>query len=112
MFGDTLIALNKGATQAELEEKLKQVVAAVRATARGGSISLSLKITPGAKNNAELVFIEPEIKVKMPTEPKTQTLFYTTEDNRLTRNDERQQDLPFEVKTIEMVPTGKVKEAM
>jgi hypothetical protein len=114
MFGDALIALNKGATVAELNEKLAEVVAAVRATARSGSITVTLKITPGAKGSADMVFIEPDVKVKCPSEPKGSTLFFTTEDNRLTRYNERQRDLPFEgdVKVVELKPEAKVKEAM
>lgn len=115
MFGDTLIALNKGATVAELNEKLAEVVAAVRATAKSGAISITLKITPASRGNAEMVFIEPDVKVKIPSEPKGSTIFFTTDDNRLTRNDERQSDLPFEVtdvRVIEMKPDTQVKEAM
>jgi hypothetical protein len=115
MFGDTLIALNKGATVAELDARLSEVVAAVRATAKPGAITLTLKIVPGSKDNAELVFINPEVKIKTPATPQGSTLFFTTEDNRLTRNDERQHDLPFEssdVKVIEMNPNTQIKEAM
>jgi hypothetical protein len=107
MFGETLIALNKGATVAELNDKLAEVVAAVRATAKSGAISLTLKISPGSKGNADMVFIEPDIKIKTPTEPKGSTLFFTTEDNRLTRYNDRQRELPFEateVRVIEMKP--------
>ena len=49
MFGDTIVALNKGATVAELNDKLAQVVAAVRASAKSGAITLTLKITPVPK---------------------------------------------------------------
>jgi len=89
-------------------------VAAVRATAKAGAISLTLKIVPGAKGNADMVFIEPEIKVKCPTEPKGSTLFFTTEDNRLTRYNERQRELPFngDAKVVEFKPEVQVKEAM
>lgn len=115
MFGDTIIALNKGATVAELNEKLTEVVAAVRATAKSGALTLTLKVIPGSKGNADMVFIDPDVKVKLPMEPKGSTLFFTTEDNRLTRYNERQRDLPFEghdVKVIEMKPETQVKEAM
>jgi hypothetical protein len=115
VFGDTLIALNKGATVAELNEKLSEVVAAVRATAKSGAVSLTLKITPGSKGNADMVFIEPDVKIKIPSAPKGATLFFTTDDNRLTRRDERQEELPFDaanVRVIEMKPETQVKEAM
>jgi len=57
MFSDTIIALNKGATVADLNDKLAEVVAAVRATAKAGRITFSLKIKPGSKGNADIVFL-------------------------------------------------------
>jgi len=114
VFGDTLIALNKGATVAELNEKLAEVVAAVRATTKPGSISITLRIMPGAKGNADMVFIEPDVKAKCPTEPKGTTLFFTTDDNRLTRYNERQRELPFngDARVVELRPDAQIKEAM
>jgi len=110
MFGDTIIALNKGATVAQLNEEICKLIHAVRATAKSGSITLALKITPGAKGNADMVFIEPDIKVKLPVEPKGSTLFFTTEDDRLTRYDERQREMDFEapvdVKVVEHGPVA------
>lgn len=117
MFGDTIIALNKGATVAELNEKLSEVVAAVRATAKAGSITLTLKLTPGSKGNADMVFIEPDIKTRIPTEPKGSTLFFTTEDNKLSRYNDKQRELEFDagevtnVKVVNLKPEL-VKEAM
>jgi uncharacterized cupredoxin-like copper-binding protein len=116
MFGDTLLALNKGATVADLNTKMAEVVAAVRATAKAGAITVTLKVAPGQKGNAEMVFVEADIKVKLPVEKQGSTLFFTTEDNRLTRHDERQRDLDFSdepaavpVQVPAAAPAGPVK---
>ncbi len=112
MFADTIIALNKGATVAELNDKLAEVVAAVRATARPGKLAFTLKIKPGSKGNVDIVFLEPEIKTYLPTMERESTLFYTTDDNRLTRRDERQRELfPANARVVEVLPGGKASEA-
>lgn len=108
MFGDTLLALNKGATVATLNTKLAEVIAAVRSTAKAGSITVTLKVTPGQKGNAEMVFVDADVKTKIPAEPQGSTLFFTTDDNRLTRKDERQQDLDFEAPAAVLVEPGTV----
>jgi len=105
MFNDTLVALNKGATVADLNNRMADVVAAVRATAKSGSLTLVIKVTPGQKGNADMVFVDADIKVKLPAEPQGSTLFFTTEDNRLTRKDERQHDLDFDGPAAVPVPT-------
>lgn len=118
MFSDTVIELNKGETVAELNKRLADLIAAVRSTGKGGALSLNLKVTPSQKGSGELVFVEADVKVKLPAPTKGSTLFFTTEDNRLSRRDERQEDL-FPDRTgrvIDFVPSTvssvDVKEAM
>jgi hypothetical protein len=114
MFAETIVDLNKGATIGELNGKLAEVVAAVRATAKAGSLTVKLDITPGSKGNAEMVFVKAKVSVKCPTEEPGSTLFFTTEDNRLTRYNERQRDLPFEgeLRVIEFSGNDPVREAV
>lgn len=82
-FADTVIALSKGAIVAEMDGRLREAVAAVKATGKAASVSLKLKIVPGSKNNTDVVFVEPDLKSTLPTLSKEQTLFYTTEENEL-----------------------------
>jgi hypothetical protein len=101
MFPETILQINNGATVAELSEALEKVVAAVRAAGKSGSITLTLKVAPAGKGNTEVLMIESQVRTKLPEPDRGMTIFYATEDNRLVRNDPRQQMLPLRVVDIE-----------
>jgi hypothetical protein len=101
MFPETILQINNGATVAELSDALEKVVAAVRAAGKSGSITLTLKVAPASKGNTEVLMIESQVRTKLPEPDRGMTIFYATEDNRLVRNDPRQQMLPLRVVDIE-----------
>ena len=111
MFNETIVQINNGATLAELGEALQQVVAAVRQTGKTGSITLTLKITPASKRTTEVLMIESQVRAKLPEPERGMTVFYATEDNRLVRNDPKQQMLPLRVVEFEP-PKGELKEVV
>ena len=49
MFPETILQMNNGATVMELSNALEQVVAAVRAAGKSGSITLTIKVAPASK---------------------------------------------------------------
>jgi hypothetical protein len=104
MFNETILQINNGATVTELSEALQQVVAAVRQTGKTGSLTLALKVTPASKRTTEVLMIESQVRTKLPEPERGMTVFYATEDNRLVRNDPKQQMLPLRVVDIEQHP--------
>jgi hypothetical protein len=84
---------DKGRFAADCNKALEQLVAAVRATAKSGSLTIGIKIAPASKGSAEAVFVDATVAAKIPTEERKPTLFFTTETNQLSRYNERQREL-------------------
>jgi hypothetical protein len=101
MFPETILQMNNGATVAELGNALEQMVAAVRAAGKSGSITLTIKVAPASKGATDVLMVESQVKSKLPEPNRGMTIFYATEDNRLVRNDPKQQMLPLRVVDIE-----------
>lgn len=112
MFSETLIQVNNGATVAELNDALQQVVAAVRATGKSGSVTLTVKVAPAAKNAADVLVVESQVKARLPEPERGMTIFYATDDNRLVRNDPRQQRLDLRTVEINAPQRGELKEVI
>ena len=104
MFPETILQMNSGATVAELSEALEKVVVAVRAAGKTGSITLTVKVSPASKGSADVLMVESQVRMKLPEPERGMTIFYATEDNRLVRNDPRQQQLPLRVVDINQQP--------
>jgi len=51
------------------------------------------------------------VKTKLPEPERGMTIFYATDDNRLVRNDPRQQQLPLRVVEMDQ-PKGDLKEVI
>jgi len=98
MFQETIVQINNGAAVAELSDALEKVVAAVRQTGKSGTITLTLKGT------SNVLLIESQVKTKLPEPERGMTIFYATEDNKLVRNDPRQQMLPLRVVEFDQQP--------
>jgi hypothetical protein len=104
MFPETILQLNNGATVAELGDALAKVLAAVRETGKSASVTFTINVKPASKGVTNVVMVEPQIKTKLPEPERGMTVFYLTEDNRLVRNDPRQQMLPLRVVDIDDQP--------
>ncbi len=100
-FPETILQLNNGAAVAELSAALAKVLAAVRESGKVGSITFTVTVKPASKGVTHVVMVESQIKTKLPEPERGMTVFYLTEDNRLVRNDPRQQALPLRVVEIE-----------
>jgi hypothetical protein len=51
-----------------------------------------------------VLLIESQVKTKLPEPERGMTIFYATEDNKLVRNDPRQQTLPLRVVEFDQQP--------
>jgi hypothetical protein len=109
-FQKTLLDVNNGAAVVELSEKLAAVVAAVRATGKAGSVTLTLKVARASKNTPDVFLLSADVKARVPEPERGSTIFYATDENMLVRNDPKQQMLPLRVVDIEAPQRGELKE--
>jgi hypothetical protein len=86
----------RGALLAELSTKLSEAVMAVKEHSKPATVTLVLTIDP-ANGDASAVRLQDEVKVKLPRKPQGASLFYTTDDNRLVRDDPHQTEMALEV---------------
>lgn len=96
-FIDTLREIRSGNCLDELSVQLNDLVAAVRNTGKSGEIILKVKVTPAGSGRVEAIQVDDSIIVKMPELPKPSTLFFTTDDNNLQRQDPRQKSFGLDV---------------
>jgi len=91
-FATTLAQLDKGSTLAELSAALTDLVAACRATGKKGALKYRLVIKPLPNTDGAQVMCVDEVRAEIPTADRRATLFFTTEEGRLTRKDPNQRD--------------------
>lgn len=105
-FMAALAELRQGGALADADKALLELVGQIKATSKGGSISLTISIAP-AKNKGNVLFVDDQVKVVTPKPDREQTIFFAGEDNRLSRRDPRQPVLPGV--TVD-VRTGELRE--
>ena len=95
LFCVTLADVNRGNALAELSNELSALIGAVRTTGKKGKLRCELTITPD--DNGETSQVDLEISTKLPRPDRPKTVFFLTEDNRLTRRNPLQPELKFDV---------------
>jgi hypothetical protein len=96
-FANLLAGMKRGAVLGDLDDTLKEVVSAINATGKAGSITLKLKIVPEGKADSEspIYAITEDISVKKPRKSRGVAKFFGDEDGNLMRNDPKQQEIKF-----------------
>ena len=94
-FGVTISEIRGGRLQAELSDKLAKLVGSVRDHNKGGTLTLTLKIEPVSRVDAETLMVTDKVTVKSPEPERHGVIFYPTDQNTLQRNDPRQAELPL-----------------
>lgn len=94
-FGAVLCELREGAAHQELTEGMEALIAAVRATKKGGKIVLTVSVDPLENTAGEMVAVRDKIVVQSPAADHESTLFFTTKANTMQREDPRQTRLPL-----------------
>lgn len=95
-FESVLRNQRKGVMAADLSDKLAELTRAVCAYGKPGKITLTLKLNP-ASGDGTALSIADEIEIKPPTAPKPNSIFFTTEDGQLLREDPAQKELELKV---------------
>lgn len=97
-FEGVLRHQRKGKMLSELSQSLQAAVLAVVEHNEAATVTLTLKVSP-ANGDASAMSVQDEIKSKLPQPRKPNTLFYSTDDGRLVREDPNQKEMKFEVTT-------------
>ena len=96
-FNVFLADLNDGSTLAGLTGDLTELVQAVQAHGKSGSMTLKIKVAPATKGGQEVdkITITAERKLELPKPEHAQDFFWLTADGQPTRKHPRQQELPL-----------------
>lgn len=95
----TLMEMKGGKVVAAVSKKFNELMAAVCEVKSGGTISLTLKITPSGLNergDVNAVDIEETCAIKKPERTFGKSMFYVTPDAKLTTKHPDQQEMEFE----------------
>lgn len=94
-FINTLAEVRAGGAVDDLDASLADVVQAVRNTGKTGELTLKLTIKPASKGDIFTLFVDADIKTKLPRLDNGSTVFFADKDNSLTRRDPRQGEIPL-----------------
>lgn len=88
-FAETVSTMRGGAADRAASAALKKLVEAVRATGKGGSVSLKITIAPLKDGDGELE-VKAKIGLTLPAEDIKSAIYYADDNNVLIRTDPRQ----------------------
>ena len=96
-FNVFLADLNDGKTLAGLTADFRELLQAVIAHGRSGSMTLKLKVSPAVKGDREVdkITIVAERKLELPKPDQPQDFFWLTAEGAPSRKHPRQQELPL-----------------
>lgn len=93
-FAVFLQDLRDGRAHSELSAGLAELLAAVKDTGKGGSLTLQVKVKPATRGkDMDKVVILDNVKVDLPKPERGEDFFFVTDDNELSRKHPRQQSL-------------------
>lgn len=84
-------AIDRGDFVLELEEKSRELVEAIRATGKGGKLSIELELAPD--KDGGLVKVFGSVKAKTPKPKPKAAYFFMTPEGNLSRMDTRQRSM-------------------
>lgn len=99
-----LADLRRGTMLAELDERLSDLVEAVRGTGKPGRVVLELRIKPASKGAGNVLMIEDSLRVVAPVHDRETTVMFADKENRLSRKDPDQLTLD-DLREPEPMPT-------
>lgn len=98
----------RGAFLTDISEAVQQCVMSVRERHEPASLTITLKFDP-ATADADAISVRDEVKVKLPAPKKANTLFFSTEQGQLVRDNPKQAEMDLKVlETAEPEPIQKL----
>lgn len=94
-FGAIIATLEDGDLEVDLRVAIREIVQGLNDEAldRGGKPTATLTLKLTFRHDGGAIDINAETDVKRPKKKRARTVFYTTEDNDLTRQNPRQSDM-------------------
>jgi hypothetical protein len=93
---------------------LHDLVAAVKETGKGGTLTYAIKITPLKKTGGDVLEVQDAVKLTLPTPDRDTALFYTDDHGNLSKSDPNQPTFeqlrelpPVAVKSVPAKPKDK-----
>lgn len=94
-FSDVIVNLRGGRLHDELNEQLKEVVNAARATGKAGSLSINLTVKVSGAGSDYTMEVSDKIKQVIPEPAKKGSIMFATQEGRLIRDEPKQETLPL-----------------
>ncbi len=91
---DVLKQVRSGDLVFEMTQELEKVVAGVRETGSGGSLTLKIGIAP-IKAGSTALNVQGDVTAKIPKPPRDASIFFATDRNTLQRRDPNQRHMDF-----------------
>lgn len=85
---------NKGRTNDEVSTKLAELVEGVQNTGKGGSVTITIKVAPWAKNDTDMVRVAVGTTSKVPREEPLPSRWFMGEGGQLLKNNPVNEALP------------------
>lgn len=93
-FAQVLANISYGDAAATASNQLADLVKAVQEHERNGSLTLTIEVKPRGKDSGQ-VEVTAKVVSKPPVRDLAPSLFFTTEDGGLVRDNPRQKKFPF-----------------
>lgn len=112
-FISTLVDIDDGRVNEQLDRGIREVVRACQTTAKSGGVTLQITVKPSGNGQA---YLSAAVKLKVPQPATMPTCFFATDDGGLTREDPKQLKLrhveakPCEIRIVGAGAPGKAKE--
>lgn len=104
-FAQTLASVSYGDAAESASVQLADLVKAVQEHEREGAITVVLTVKPKGKDSGQ-VEVTAKITSKQPVREIAPSMFFTTEDGGLVRDNPRQKKFPFADRPERVVKTG------
>lgn len=105
LFADWLTEQRKGLTHDELTDALHDLIAAVNATGKAGTLTFQVKIAP-LKKTGNVLEVTDVVKLVLPKPERDASIYFTDDEGNLSRQDPNQPS--FE--SLREVPAPRVRD--
>lgn len=94
-FAEWLQEQRSGQAHIECSDALNELVEAVQATGKQGTVTLTVKVKPAGKGDHGTVLVADTVTVKLPQAERGEAIFFADDDHNLVRHNPAQQQLPL-----------------
>lgn len=94
-FADFLAEQRDGKAHAEITNLFNELIEAVQAHSKAGSLTLQIRVKPAGRGSEDTVFVSDEVSIKKPKGERPEAIFFVDDSHNLQRNNPRQERLPL-----------------